>query len=115
MTLWSGPSTSFGLSGADAGLSSIASGEAAAGSLGGVSVGSLLSGAGLGYGAGSFAGGLVQHALGKVGPAPEIGAGAGAAAGAAIGSIIPGIGTVIGGLLGGVLGRVRGGFVGEAP
>lgn len=79
---------------------------------GGATIGGLLSGVGLGYGAGSLAGGFLQSSLGKVGPGPQIGAGGGAIAGAAIGSIIPGIGTVIGGLLGGLLGGGGGGLIG---
>jgi len=111
MSLFSTTPTGFGLSGADAGLASIANSEAAAGTLGATTVGGLLSGAGLGFGLGSLAGGFVQNAFGKTGPAPTIGAGVGAAAGAAIGSIIPGIGTAIGALLGGLIGGARGGFI----
>jgi hypothetical protein len=114
-TITSAP-TGFGLSGADAGLGAIANSEAAAGQLASVTtLGSALSGVGLGFGVGSLAGGFIQSALGKTGPAPTIGAGVGAAAGAAIGSIVPGIGTVIGGLLGGLIGGTRGGLIiGEA-
>lgn len=78
----------------------------------GLTVGGAISGIGLGYGAGSLAGGLVQSSLGKVGPAPQIGAGGGAIAGAAIGSIVPVIGTVIGGLIGGLVGGAGGGLIG---
>lgn len=80
-----------------------------------VTLGALLSGVGLGFGAGSLGGGLLQGALNKTGPAPQIGAGAGALTGAAIGSIIPGIGTVIGGLIGGLLGGGGGAFIGPRP
>jgi hypothetical protein len=79
---------------------------------GGATIGGVLSGVGLGFGAGSLAGGFLQSSLGKVGPAPTIGAGLGAAGGAALGSIIPGIGTVLGGLLGGLLGGGGGGLIG---
>jgi hypothetical protein len=92
--------------------SSLGSGAGfAAGTAPSMTIGSLASGVGLGFGAGSLLGGFVQNAFGKTGPAPTIGAGVGAAAGAAIGSIIPGIGTVIGGLLGGLLGGARGGLI----
>ena len=69
-------------------------------------IGTALSGVGLGYGAGSLAGGFVQSALNKTGPAPQIGAGVGAAAGAAIGSIIPGVGTLAGAPIGGIAGGI---------
>jgi hypothetical protein len=78
-------------------------------------IGGLLGGIGLGFGVGSFGGGLLQSALGKTGPAPTIGAGAGAAAGAIAGSFIPGIGTLVGGLLGGILGGGGGAFIGPRP
>ena len=82
----------------------------------GTTASSFLGGAGLGFGAGSLAGGFVQGALGKVGPAPTIGAGIGAASGAAIGSFIPGIGTILGGLIGGLIGGGGGAFIGpKAP
>lgn len=88
----------------------------ATGILGGATLGSLAGGFGAGFGVGSLAGGFVQSSLGKVGPAPQIGAGVGAAAGAAIGSIIPGIGTIIGGLIGGLIGGGGGGLIGpKAP
>jgi hypothetical protein len=77
-----------------------------------VTVGGLLGGAGLGFGAGSFLGTGVQGLLGKTGPGPTIGSAAGAIAGAAIGSIIPGIGTLIGGLIGGAGGGLLGGLFG---
>ncbi len=80
------------------------------------SLGGILSGVGGGFSLGSLAGGFVQSGLGKVGPAPQIGAGVGAIGGAAIGSIFPGIGTVLGGLIGGLLGGGGGGLIGpKAP
>lgn len=81
----------------------IAAIEASAG--GSLSVGGLLGGVGLGYGVGSFAGGFVQNSLGKVGPAPQIGAGLGAVAGTLIGG-------PVGGLIGGLLGGGAGGLIG---
>lgn len=79
----------------------------------GLTIGQLASGVGLGFGAGSFAGGLLQSSLGKVGPAPMIGAGGGAIGGALAGTFLfPGIGTVLGGLLGGLLGGAGGGLIG---
>jgi hypothetical protein len=80
-----------------------------------LTLGGLLGGAGAGFGVGSLAGGFIQSALGKTGPAPTIGAGVGALGGAAIGSIIPGIGTLVGGLLGGLLGGGGGGLIGPKP
>lgn len=76
--------------------------------LGGTSLGSLLGGAGLGFGAGSLLNGLV----GGNKTTGTLGSGVGAAAGAAIGSIIPGVGTLIGGLLGGAGGGLLGGLFG---
>jgi trimeric autotransporter adhesin len=81
----------------------------------GATVGTAITGVGLGYGAGSLAGGLIQNSLNKVGPAPEIGAAVGAISGAVIGSIVPGIGTVIGGLIGGLIGGGGGGLIGPHP
>jgi hypothetical protein len=78
----------------------------------GVTIGQLASGVGLGFGAGSLAGGFLQSSLGKVGPAPTIGAGVGSVSGALLGSIILGIGPVLGGLLGGLLGGGGGGLIG---
>jgi hypothetical protein len=79
--------------------------------LSGLTVGTLLGGAGLGFGAGS----LLDSLLGaKNQTAGTIGSGVGGLAGAAIGSIIPGVGTVIGGLLGGLLGGGAG-FLGPGP
>ena len=76
--------------------------------LGGTSIGSLLGGAGLGFGAGSLLNGLVGgNKLGGT-----AGSGVGGLAGAAIGSIIPGVGTLIGGLLGGAGGGLLGGLFG---
>jgi len=89
---------------------------ASSSALSGTTLSGVLGGVGGGFAAGSLAGGFLQSSLGKVGPAPQIGAGAGALAGAAIGSIIPGIGTVIGGLIGGLLGGGGGGLIGpKAP
>ncbi|MGE4044457.1 MAG: phage tail length tape measure family protein [Acetobacteraceae bacterium] len=107
-TLWGGP-----VNAGTAWLDSMGIVAGAPGT-GAVSLGSLLGGVGLGFGAGSLAGGFVQNAFGKVGPGPTIGAGLGSAAGAAIGSIIPGVGTVIGGLLGGLLVGGGGGLFGPA-
>lgn len=76
-------------------------------------IGQFASGIGLGFGAGSLAGGLLQSSLGKVGPAPTIGAGLGSGAGALAGTFLfPGVGTVLGGLLGGLLGGAGGGLIG---
>jgi len=86
----------------------------AAGS-GPVSIGGALSGIGLGYGAGSLAGGLVQSSLGKVGPGPQIGAGIGAGIGVAGAALAPatfGISAILAGLIGGVLGGAGGGLIG---
>jgi trimeric autotransporter adhesin len=80
----------------------------------GATVGGALAGVGGGFALGSLAGGYVQSSMGKVGPAPEIGAATGALAGAAIGSIIPGVGTVIGGIVGGLIGGGGGGLIGPA-
>lgn len=106
-SLWSGPTGSLATTaGAEfGGAAGLAAGSP-------VTLGSLIGGVGLGFGAGSLAGGFLQSSLGKVGPAPTIGAGGGALAGAAIGSIVPGIGTLIGGLLGGLLGGAGGGLIG---
>ena len=70
-----------------------------------------------GYGIGSTIGGFEQRALGKVGPAPQIGAGVGALAGAGIGFVIGNVpGAIIGGLIGGSLGGAGGGLIGpKAP
>lgn len=108
--LWSGPAGSLATTaGAEFGTAA----GLAAGSP--VTLGSLIGGVGLGFGAGSLAGGFVQSAMNKVGPAPTIGAGGGALAGAALGSIVPGVGTLIGGLLGGLLGGAGGGLIGPRP
>ena len=77
-----------------------------------MTIGQLASGVGLGFGAGSLAGGFLPSSLGKVGPAPTIGAGVGSVSGALLGSIILGIGPVLGGLLGGLLGGGGGGLIG---
>lgn len=81
--------------------------------LGAGTVGDFAGGIGAGYAAGSLAGGLIQKGLGKVGPAPQIGAGVGAVGGAIAGTVIfPGVGTVIGGLIGGLIGGSGGGLIG---
>jgi tape measure domain-containing protein len=89
----------------------------AAGS-GPLSIGGALGGIGLGFGAGSLAGGFVQSAMNKVGPAPQIGAGIGSIAGVAA-TLIPGVGAIIGpllaGLLGGGAGGMLGGLIGPRP
>lgn len=73
----------------------------------------IAGGIGAGYGVGSLAGGYLQSALNKTGPAPQIGAAAGAVGGALAGTFIfPGVGTVVGGLLGGLLGGAGGGLIG---
>ena len=82
----------------------------AAGS-GPLSIGGALGGVGLGFGAGSLAGGFLQSSLGKVGPAPSIGAGLGSIAGVAA-TLIPGVGAIIGPLLAGLLGGGAGGLLG---
>ncbi len=83
----------------------------------GATLGGLLGGVGLGFGAGSLAGNFIQSSAGKVGPAPTIGAGLGAVGGALAGTFIfPGVGTVLGGLLGGLIGGGGGGLIGpKAP
>lgn len=73
-------------------------------------LGSAISGIGLGFGAGSMAGGFVQSSMGKVGPAPTIGAGVGSVAGTLLGSLI-GM-PILGGLLGGLFGGGGGGLIG---
>lgn len=103
--------TSLGGLGADAG-----SFGSLAPDLGGLTLGGALTGIGGGFALGSLAGGFIQSSLGKVGPAPTIGAGVGALAGAGIGTlIVPGIGTIVGGLLGGLLGGSGGGLIGPKP
>ena len=71
-------------------------------------VGGLLGGAGLGFGAGTLVNSLARGNSQN----GTIGSAGGALAGAAIGSIIPGVGTVIGGLVGGALGGGIGGLFG---
>lgn len=73
-----------------------------------LSAGSLLGGAGLGFGAGTLVNSLARGNSQN----GTIGSAGGALAGAAIGSIIPGVGTVIGGLVGGALGGGIGGLFG---
>lgn len=107
-----GTATNTALAGMGAGVYGPAAPSSVLAAQGGATIGGVLSGVGLGFGAGSLAGGFLQSSLGKVGPAPTIGAGLGAAGGAALGSIIPGIGTVLGGLLGGLLGGGGGGLIG---
>lgn len=84
-----------------------------------ITLGAVLSGLGLGFGAGSLAGGAVQSSLGKVGPAPQIGAGIGAGIGVAGAALAPatfGISAVLAGLLGGLVGGAGGGLIGpKAP
>ncbi len=71
-------------------------------------VGTVLGGAGLGFGAGTLVNSLARGNSQN----GTIGSAGGALAGAAIGSIIPGVGTVIGGLVGGALGGGIGGLFG---
>ena len=72
------------------------------------SIGSLLGGAGLGFGAGSVLNTLARgNSTGGM-----VGSAAGGLAGAAIGSIVPGVGTVLGGLIGGGGGGLLGGLFG---
>lgn len=84
---------------------------------------SLLGAAGgiaAGYGVGSLAGGYLQGALNKTGPAPQIGAGVGALAGAGIAyaaglALAPetfGLSIPVAALLGGAIGGVGGGLIG---
>ena len=112
-----------GVSAADAAFasaSSVGSGafvpaEALAGA-GATTIGSLIGGAGAGFGLGSLVGGFVQSSLGKTGPAPTIGAGLGALGGAAIGGAFFGpVGALVGGLLGGTAGGGIGGLIGPHP
>lgn len=70
----------------------------------GTTFGSYLGGLGLGFGAGSLAGGFLQSSMGKTGPGPQIGAGIGAA----IGSFFGPIGGLAGGLIGGAAGSLFG-------
>lgn len=71
-------------------------------------IGSLLGGAGLGFGAGSVLNTLARgNSTGGM-----VGSAAGGLAGAAIGSIVPGVGTVLGGLIGGGGGGLLGGLFG---
>ena len=80
-----------------------------------ITLGAALSGLGLGFGAGSLAGGAIQSSLGKVGPAPQIGAGIGAGIGVAGAVLAPatfGISAILAGLIGGVLGGAGGGLIG---
>lgn len=108
-----GTATNTALSGLGAGVFGPAPPSAVLAAQGGATIGGMLSGVGLGFGAGSLAGGLLQSSLGKVGPAPTIGAGGGAIGGALAGTFIfPGVGTVLGGLLGGLLGGGGGGLIG---
>ncbi|AWV21710.1 Hypothetical protein RADP37_05297 [Roseomonas mucosa] len=73
-----------------------------------LSAGSLLGGAGLGFGAGSVLNTLARgNSTGGT-----VGSAAGGLAGAAIGSIVPGVGTVLGGLIGGAGGGLLGGLFG---
>jgi hypothetical protein len=72
--------------------------------LGGLTIGGAIGQAGLGFGAGSLAGSLVQNLRGTSGPGGSIGAAAGSLAGLAFGPI--------GALVGGVLGGAGGGLFG---
>lgn len=103
-----GGSGSSGLFGANGTIAGVANTPL----FGSATLGSAFTGVGGGFALGSLAGGYLQGALNKTGPAPTIGAGVGALAGAAIGSVVPGVGTVIGGLLGGLLGGAGGGLIG---
>ena len=108
-----GAATNTALAGLGAGVYGPAAPASVLAAQGGATIGGMLSGVGLGFGAGSLAGGLLQSSLGKVGPAPMIGAGAGSIGGALAGTfLLPGIGTVLGGLLGGLLGGGGGGLIG---
>jgi hypothetical protein len=104
-SLWSGPAGSLATTaGAEfGGAAGLAAGSP-------VTLGGLLGGVGLGFGAGSLAGGFLQSSLGKVGPAPTIGAGVGSVAGTLLGSLI-GM-PILGGLLGGLFGGSGGGLIG---
>lgn len=106
-----GTATNTALAGLGAGVYGPAAPSSVLAAQGGATIGGVLSGVGLGFGAGSVAGGLVQSSLGKVGPAPQIGAGVGAAIGAAA-TLIPGVGVIIGPLLAGLLGGAGGGMLG---
>jgi hypothetical protein len=107
-------STGAGLAGSLSG----SAGTTGAGTIGGF--GSAVSTVGLpvagftgGFAVGSMAGGALQGALNKTGPAPMIGAGLGAAAGTAIGFMLGGpVGALIGGLIGGTAGGSLGGVIG---
>jgi len=100
-----GTATNTALSGLGAGVFGPAPPSAVLAAQGGATIGGMLSGVGLGFGAGSLAGGLLQSSLGKVGPAPQIGAGVGALAGTlAFGPL--------GGIIGGLLGGAGGGLIG---
>lgn len=108
-----GTATNTALAGLGAGVYGPAPPASVLAAQGGATIGGMLSGVGLGFGAGSLAGGLLQSSLGKVGPAPMIGAGGGSIGGALAGTfLLPGIGTVLGGLLGGLLGGGGGGLIG---
>ena len=73
--------------------------------------GSVLSGAGAGFGAGT----LLNSILGGNALTGTVGSGAGSIAGAVIGSIVPGIGTLIGGIVGGLGGSLAGLFGNSKP
>lgn len=107
-----GTATNTALAGLGAGVYGPAAPSSVLAAQGGATIGGMLSGVGLGFGAGSLAGGFLQSSLGKVGPAPTVGAGLGAAGGALLGSFVPVIGPIIGGLLGGLLGGGGGGLIG---
>lgn len=77
----------------------------------GASIGGLLGGSALGFGAGALLSSFTASSAARQ-QNGLFGSGAGALAGAAIGSIIPGIGPVIGGLVGGAAGGGLGGLIG---
>lgn len=105
-----GTATNTALAGLGAGVYGPAAPSSVLAAQGGATIGGMLSGVGLGFGAGSLAGGFVQSSMGKVGPAPTIGAGVGSVAGTLLGSLI-GM-PVLGGLLGGLFGGGGGGLIG---
>jgi hypothetical protein len=106
-----GAATNTALAGLGAGVYGPAAPASVLAAQGGATIGGMLSGVGLGFGAGSMAGGVLQSSLGKVGPAPSIGAGLGSIAGVAA-TLIPGVGAIIGPLLAGLLGGGAGGLLG---
>lgn len=80
----------------------------------GPTLGSLLGGAGAGFGLGSLGGSLIQGLLNKTGPAPTVGAGIGALGGVAAAALAPetlGLSLLAGGALGGMSSRDFGGLI----